>query len=76
MSKALFIDAKRMGYCPQQCGKTLTVRELISILEDFEEDRPVYLRHDNGYTYGSIVEYDISTQEELEDDEEMEDDEE
>lgn len=76
MAKALFIDAKRMGYCPRQCGKTLTVGELISILEDFEEDRPVYLRHDEGYTYGSIEQYDISMQEELEDDEETEDEEE
>lgn len=65
----IFINTNHSGYAPEQCGKTLTVGELISILEDFEEDCPVYLRHDNGYTYSSIIECDISTQEELENNE-------
>ena len=32
----------------------MTVGELIRYLEDFDEDTPVYLKHDNGYTYGGI----------------------
>lgn len=63
--KALFIDGKRNGYGPDQCGRTLTVGELIEILEDFDEDRPVYLRNDSGYTYGSITERDINAAEDL-----------
>lgn len=63
--KALFIDGKRNGYGPDQCGRTLTAGELIEILEDFDEDRPVYLRNDSGYTYGSITERDINTAEDL-----------
>ena len=63
--KALFTDGKRNGYGPDQCGRTLTVGELIEILEDFDEDRPVYLRNDSGYTYGSITERDINAAEDL-----------
>ena len=51
---ALYIEGRRSGYAPDDCGKTLTVGELIEILSDFDEDLPVYLRNDNGYTYGSV----------------------
>lgn len=57
--EALFINAKRNGYGPDQCGRTLTVAELIAYLEQFDEDAPVYLKHDGGYTYGSITEGDF-----------------
>lgn len=63
--KALFIRGNRNGYSPNQCGYTMTVGELICLLSDFDEDRPVYLRNDNGYTYGSIREGDIATSEDL-----------
>lgn len=57
---ALYINTRRNGYAPDQCGKTLTVGELKAILEDYlDDDTPVYLKHDNGYTYGSITEADI-----------------
>ncbi len=62
---AIFIEGKRNGYGPDQCGRTLTVGELIEILEEFDSDRPVFLRNDNGYTYGSITERDINTAENL-----------
>lgn len=62
---ALFIEGKRNGYGIDQCGKTLTVRKLIELLSDFDEDTPVYLRNDNGYTYGSITERDINTADDL-----------
>jgi len=64
----LFINANNNGYEPSQCGRTLTVGELIELLSYFEEDRPVYLKFDNGYTYGSIGENDF--EEELEEEEE------
>lgn len=63
--KALYIEGKRNGYGPDQCGRTLTVGELIEILEEFDSDRPIYLRNDNGYTYGSITEQDINTAEDI-----------
>ena len=64
----LFIEGKRNGYSVGQCGGTLTVRELIEILEEYDEDTEIYLRNDNGFTYGSITEYDI--EEDFIDDEE------
>ena len=50
----LYINAHRTGYAPEQIRHTMTVAELIAALEDFPEDAPVYLKHDNGYTYGGI----------------------
>lgn len=64
--EALYIEGKRNGYSPDQCGRTLTVGELIAELEQYDEDRPVYLRNDNGYTFGSITERDISLSEDCE----------
>ena len=55
----LFIRGNRNGYSPEQCEGTFTVGELIAFLENFDEDMPVYLNNDNGYTYGSIGERDI-----------------
>lgn len=57
--EALFINAKRNGYDPDQCGKTLTVGELKELLEGYDDDMPIYFKHDCGYTYGSISEADF-----------------
>lgn len=70
---AIFIEGNRNGYGPDQCGRTLTVGELIEILGEFDSDQPVFLRNDNGYTYGSITERDINTAEDSGYDEEGED---
>lgn len=52
----------------------MTVGELIRYLEDYNEDTPIILSHDNGYTYGEINQYDIR-EDEYDDDEEDEDNE-
>ena len=57
--EALFINANNNGYEPSQCGRTITVGELINLLSDFDEDMPIYLKFDNGYSYGSIREDDF-----------------
>ena len=57
--EALFINANNNGYEPSQCGRTITVGELIDLLSDFDEDMPIYLKFDNGYSYGSIREDDF-----------------
>lgn len=62
--RPIYIEGKRNGYGIDQRGQTLTVGELIEILEQFDYDRPIYLRNDNGYTYGSITERDIEDAEE------------
>ena len=51
----LTINAHREGYAPDQIASTMTVRELIEFLNNFDEDEKVYLSHDNGYTYGGIT---------------------
>lgn len=56
MNNAVMIENSRTGYTPRQCGRTFTVGELIEFLEQFDEDTPVYLSNDGGYTYGSISE--------------------
>ncbi|MBR1442725.1 MAG: hypothetical protein IJ583_04240 [Firmicutes bacterium] len=59
MKKAIFLNTNQNGYDPEQCGRTMTVGELISLLVDFDSDREIFLRNDDGYTYGSIVESDF-----------------
>lgn len=59
----LFLDARRQGYTPKQCGKTMTVEDLISFLSNYDGDTPIYLRHDRGYTYGAISDYDFEEEE-------------
>jgi hypothetical protein len=66
----VFIEGTRNGYNPNQCGRTMTVKELIEYLEQFDEDAKIYLKNDNGYTYGSINDYNI--EEEYIDEEEEE----
>lgn len=56
------IEGTRTAYAPTDIVDkvgTLTVGELIDILSNFDEDLPVILNNDNGYTYGEIVEYGI-----------------
>ena len=64
------LETKRDGYAPDQCGSTMTVGELIDYLSQFDEDAKIYYSNDNGYTYGSIKDYQI--QENYEDDEDEE----
>ena len=56
MNNVVMIESNRTGYTTKQCGRTFTVGELIEFLEQFDEDTPVYLSNDNGYTYGNIQE--------------------
>ena len=52
----LLLEASREGYSLDQIGRTMTAGELIAYLEDFDEDTPVAISNDNGYTYGAIRE--------------------
>ena len=51
---ALYLTAQREGYSLDQIKHTMTVGELIDFLSGYDEDLPVYLAHDNHYTYGGI----------------------
>lgn len=50
----ILLETNRTGYNTRQVGSTLTVGELIGMLQDFDEDAPVYFSNDNGYTYGGL----------------------
>lgn len=54
MEKVLYIEGRRTGYSPDQCGETMTVGELIDKLSQYDRNIPIYLENDNGYTYGNI----------------------
>ena len=66
----LLIEARRQGYATDQVGSTMTVEELIELLEGYEGDTPVYISNDEGYTYGALKHWDI--REEYEEDPEEE----
>lgn len=54
------LETQRTAYSAKEAAKnTLTVGELISYLEQYDEGTPVVFSNDNGYTYGSIREYSI-----------------
>jgi hypothetical protein len=55
MNKLIY-STFREGYGVDQIRNTMTVGELIAFLEDFDEDTPIYLSFDNGYTYGGVTE--------------------
>ena len=74
MKSFLSISARREGYAVDQISNTMTVGELIRLLEDYDEDMEVYINNDNGYTYGGITEgridMEYAEEEEEEEDEE------
>lgn len=57
------LEGNRSGYTPEQCTDTLTVGALIEVLSQFDEDMLVYLKNDDGYTYGHIDRDEIWTEE-------------
>lgn len=63
MKEILIMDTRRNGYGPEQCNETMTVGELIELLQEYDEDMEVFTGHDNRYTYGSITSRDFDTME-------------
>lgn len=51
----LIIEARREGYAIDQVSETITAGEMIEALKRLDENTPLYLSHDNGYTYGGIT---------------------
>ena len=52
----LIYSTFREGYGIDQIKKTMTVGELMDFLGNYDEDTPVYLSFDSGYTYGGVTE--------------------
>ena len=57
--KYLQIEVRRDAYSPDEAWGTLTVSELIELLENYDGDMKVVLSNDNGYSYGAIIEQNI-----------------
>lgn len=57
MANTLYIEGRRSGYSADSCGRTMTVGELIDYLSYYERNAKVYIKNDNGYTYGNIDEH-------------------
>lgn len=55
MLSIIYLEARREGYEISQIPETMTVGELIDYLSQFDEEAPIYLSHDMGYTYGGIT---------------------
>ena len=71
--KYLILQTCRNGYDATQAEDyetALTVRELIDVLNQYDKDLKVYFDNDNGYTYGSVTEDCIDTEEYEESDDE------
>lgn len=64
----VMLNAKRSSYAADE--PTMTVGELIEYLKQLNEDDPIYLKHDGGYTYGSISHWDFEEVDDEEEDEE------
>lgn len=50
----LILNTSRDGYGIDQIRNTMTVGDLKYFLDDYDDDTPIYLSFDNGYTYGGI----------------------
>ena len=63
----LIYSTFREGYGIDQINRTMTAGELINFLAQYDEDTPIYLSFDNGYTYGSVQMDSVTEGEEDED---------
>lgn len=61
MEKYLVLEANRTCYGLEQLGNTMTIGELIELLENYDSDMKICISNDNGYTYGEINEEDFRT---------------
>lgn len=50
----LIVIANRDSYSINDIYNTMTVGDLKTFLDDMEDDTPIYLSFDGGYTYGAI----------------------
>ena len=73
MTEYLKIEVSRDAYSQEDID-TMTVGELIRELRNYDEDLPVILSHDNGYTYGGLYIYNFETDYYDDEEDEEEDD--
>lgn len=69
-NKEVYISVTRDGYNSKQISSTMTVADLISRLQDFDRNSPVYISFDGGYTVGALNEDALQEVPAIEDDDE------
>lgn len=65
--KALIYPTEKETSTIQEIRHTTTVGALIDFLKGYDEDLPIVLSFDGGYTYGSIDEFRIQEWDDAED---------
>lgn len=50
----LIIITNKDAYSTDDIYNTMTVGDLKAFLDDLEDDTPIYLSFDSGYTYGAL----------------------
>lgn len=61
MKPYINIEIERLGYSPDQVAeRTMTVGDLMRILEDYDPETPIIISNDEGYTYSPIEERNIT----------------
>lgn len=65
--KALIYPAEREASTLKEIRHTTTVGALIECLKGYDEELPIVLSFDGGYTYGSIEEFRIQEWDDTED---------
>lgn len=54
------LNTRRRHYGEEgAAAASITVEELIEVLNDFPQDAKIITGHDSGYTFGEIYEYDF-----------------
>ena len=67
-TEALVFEASRSAYSIGDIvDGAITVGELRALLEDYDDETPLVLSHDNGYTYGSLSKWDGRLMTQIED---------
>ena len=62
MTEIITLNTTRTDYGAKEAAlRSITVGELISLLEQYDEDSKVIFSNDNGYTYGRISDWQIGT---------------
>ena len=65
----LILNTMREGYAIDQIKRTMTVAEFRDFLEGYDDETPVCLSFDNGYTYGGIDESNFEFEENYDEEE-------
>lgn len=63
MNERIVIDTRRNSYSAEEAAeRSITVAELMEVLEELDQEAKVITGHDERYTYGTIERWHIDTE--------------